>query len=39
MGEVPGPLEILFFRKVSMKHAVRSFQKIDLKANKLKIGR
>jgi uncharacterized protein (TIGR04141 family) len=39
MSKVAGPLEIPFFSKVSMKHAVRSIQKMGFKVTKLKIDR
>lgn len=39
MSKVPGPLEIPFFSKVSMKHAVRSIQKMNYHVTKLKIDR
>lgn len=39
MSKVPGPLEIPFFSKVSMKHAVRSIQKMNFAVTKLKIDR
>lgn len=39
MSKAPGPLEIPFFSKVSMKHAVRSIQKMNYKVAKLKIDR
>lgn len=39
MSKIPGPLEIPFFSKVSMKHAVRSIQKMNYNVTKLKIDR
>jgi uncharacterized protein (TIGR04141 family) len=39
MSKVPGPLEIPFFSKVSMKHAVRSLQRMGFNVTKLKIDR
>jgi uncharacterized protein (TIGR04141 family) len=39
MSKVPGSLEIPFFSKVSMKHAVRSIQKMNFNVTKLKIDR
>jgi uncharacterized protein (TIGR04141 family) len=39
MSKVHGPLEIPFFSKVSMKHAVRSLQRMGYKVTKLKIER
>lgn len=39
MSKAAGPLEILFFSKVRMKHAVRSIQKMNYKVTKLKIDR
>jgi uncharacterized protein (TIGR04141 family) len=39
MSKVPGPLEIPFFSKVSMKHAVTSLQRMGFNVNKLKIER
>lgn len=39
MSKVPGPLEIPFFSKVSMKHAVRTLQRMGYKVTKLKIAR
>jgi uncharacterized protein (TIGR04141 family) len=39
MSKVPGPLEIPFFSKVSLKHAVKSLQKMNFNVTKLKIER
>lgn len=39
MSKVPGPLEIPFFSKVSMRHAVVALQRMGLKVTKLKIER
>lgn len=39
MSKVPGPLEIPFFSKVSLKHAARSIQRMNFKVTKLKIDR
>lgn len=39
MSKVPGPLEIPFFSKVSMKHAVRLIQKMNYHVTKLKVAR
>jgi uncharacterized protein (TIGR04141 family) len=37
MSKVKGPLEIPFFSKVSLKHAVKALRKMDFKVTKLKI--
>ncbi len=39
MSKVKGPLEIPFFSKVSLKHAVKALRKMDFKVTKLKIER
>jgi uncharacterized protein (TIGR04141 family) len=39
MSKVPGPLEIPFFSKVSLKHAVKALQKMNFNVTKLKIER
>ena len=39
MSDVPGPMELPFFSKVSFKYAVRSLQKLGFKVSKLKIDR
>jgi uncharacterized protein (TIGR04141 family) len=39
MSKVKGPLEIPFFSKVSMKHAVKALSRMDFKVRKLKIER
>jgi uncharacterized protein (TIGR04141 family) len=39
MSHVPGPLELPFFSKVSLKHAVRALQKMNFPVTKLKIER
>jgi uncharacterized protein (TIGR04141 family) len=39
MSKVNGPLEIPFFSKVSLKHAVKALRKMDLQVTKLKIER
>lgn len=39
MSKVQGPLEIPFFSKVSMKHAVKALRRMDFKVTKLKIER
>ena len=39
MSKVKGPLELPFFSKVSMKHAVKALRRMDFKVTKLKIER
>jgi uncharacterized protein (TIGR04141 family) len=39
MSKVQGPLEIPFFSKVSLKHAVNALRKMDFKVTKLKVDR
>lgn len=39
MSKVPGPLEIPFFSKVSLRHAVTALQRMNYKVTKLKIDR
>lgn len=39
MSKVPGPLEIPFFSKVSMRHAVQALQRMGFTVTKLKIER
>jgi uncharacterized protein (TIGR04141 family) len=39
MSKVQGPLEIPFFSKVSLKHAVNALKKMDFKVTKLKVER
>lgn len=39
MSKVPGPLEIPFFSKVSLRHAVVALQRMNFKVTKLKIDR
>ena len=39
MSKVIGPLEIPFFSKVSMKHAVKALRRMEFKVTKLKIDR
>lgn len=39
MSKVKGPLEIPFFSKVSLKHAVKALRKMDFKVTKLNIER
>jgi uncharacterized protein (TIGR04141 family) len=39
MSKVPGALEIPFFSKVSLKHAVKTLQRMGFKVHKLKIER
>jgi len=39
MSKVKGPLEIPFFSKVSLRHAVKALRKMDFKVTKLKIER
>jgi hypothetical protein len=39
MSKVHGPLEIPFFSKVSLKHAVKALRKMDFKVTKLKVER
>lgn len=37
MSKVPGPLELPFFSKVSLRHAVTAIKRMNLKVTKLKI--
>lgn len=39
MSKAPGPLELPFFSKVSLKHAVRTLQRMGFRVAKLKIER
>jgi uncharacterized protein (TIGR04141 family) len=39
MSKVKGPLEIPFFSKVSLKHAVKALRRMDFKVTKLNVER
>ncbi len=39
MSKVKGPLEVPFFSKVSLKHAVKALRRMEFKVTKLKIER
>jgi uncharacterized protein (TIGR04141 family) len=39
MSKVPGPLELPFFSKVSLRNAMRALQRMNFTITLLKIGR